>query len=94
MDLYTRGGAFVRADGWCGAPGVWRGLLRGRLLQHPGASSPQVAARPRARHGSYGLRARHERNVLVLDVLLQRSGAAGADTERIRFAFGEFCACG
>ncbi len=56
MDLFAGGGAFVRADGWCCASGVWRRLLRGGLLQHPRASSSQVSASADARYGSHGLR--------------------------------------
>jgi len=94
MALYAGGRAFVRADGWRCALSVWRGLLRGWLLQHTRAPSPQIAAGSRARHGSYELRARHERDDVMLDVLLQRSGAARADTGRIRVACDEFCSCG
>ena len=94
MALPAGGGAFVRAVGGRCAFGVWRGLLRWGLLQHPRASSPQIAASSLARYGSYGLWARHERHEVVLDVLLQGSVKSGADARRIRFASREFCYCG
>ena len=94
MVLLAGGGALVRAAGWGRVVDVWRGLLRGRLLQRPGASSPQAAAGSIARFCSDGLRARHERDDVVFDVLLQRPGATGADTGRFPAAFAEFCSCG
>lgn len=91
MDLPAGRGVFVRAVGWRRLVGARLGLLRGRLLRDPGAPPPQIAARCVAGCASDGLRARYERDDIVLDVLLQRPGPAGTDTGRVRVASGEFC---
>jgi len=85
------GRAFVCAAGVSGSLGVWGELLRGRLLQHSGASSSQAAAGSFGGFGSDGLRARHERAEAVLDVLLQRSFTACADAGSVCTAAHSFC---
>ena len=94
MALPAGSGAFVRAAGGGCPVGARRGLLRRRLLQRPGASSSQTAASSVGGLGSDGLRARYERDDVLLNVLLQGPGATCADTGGIRVASVEFCSGG
>src|SRR5580692_2062326 len=93
--LLVGGSTFVRAAGRCGPACIRGRLLRGGLLQRAGTSSPQAAASSVRRFSAHGLRARLERDDTLFDVLLQRRGASGADTGRVRAASIQFCSgCG
>jgi len=86
MDLPAGGGDSVCAAGCSQSAGARRGLLLRRLLHRSRASSPQTEAGSRAGIRPNGLRARYERHDVVLDGLLQRPVATGADPRRVCFA--------
>ena len=76
------GAALCTIGGGC-AFGEWCELLRGRRLFDSGTSPSQTATGGREGSGSDGLWARDGRYDILLDVVLQRPIAAGADSGRV-----------
>jgi len=69
VDVPVRGGVFVRAAGGSGLVGARDGLLHRRSLPDS-AASPRSKGAGAAAAFAHGLRARHERNEELLDVVL------------------------